>query len=62
MFKRIAGAFMLALGALLAFWIAYNLLIERQPEAEGTSPLPAIIFSGALFYVGTMWVRGKTAG
>ena len=61
MLKRIAGGFMLLLGTILVCWVGYNLLIVRQPEAEGSSPLPAVVLSAALFYVGSMWVRGKTA-
>jgi hypothetical protein len=61
MLKRIAGGFMLLLGAILLCWIGYNLLIERHPVTQGQSPIPALGFCAALFYVGIMWVRGKTA-
>ncbi len=58
--RRIFGVLMLVLGAVLTCWIAYNLLIERQPTATG-SPLPAMVFCAGLIYVGTKWVRGETA-
>ena len=52
---------MLILGVSLVGWILYNLLIERLPETQGKSPLPALGFAAALLYVGFNWVRGKTA-
>jgi len=61
MLKRIAGVFMLMLGVILVCWIGYNFLVEQLPEAQGRSPLPALGFSAALFYVGFNWVRGKRA-
>jgi hypothetical protein len=61
MLRRVAGVGMLILAASLACWIIYNLLVETLPEAQGRSPLGAILLVYALFYVGTAWVRGKTA-
>ena len=58
--RRTFGLLLVGLGAVLICWVAYNLLIERQPEATG-SPIPAIVFSIALFYVGAQWIRGKSA-
>jgi hypothetical protein len=50
---------MVVMGIALAGWVAYNLLVERQPEAQGTSPVPAIIFAAALIGVGGKWVLNK---
>ncbi len=58
--RRVLGALLLIFGAVLACWIGYNLLIERQPEATG-SPIPAIIFCIALFFVGGRWIAGESA-
>jgi hypothetical protein len=59
--KQLLGGLMLLLGVALGFWVAYNLLIARRPEAQG-SPVGAILFSAGLIFVGLMWIRGKSAG
>ncbi len=41
----------------LLAWIAYNLFIETLPAAEGRSPIPALIFSALLLYVGITRLR-----
>lgn len=51
------GIVCLLMGTTLAAWIGYNLLVERQPAAEGLNPLPAIVFTAGLFYVGVRQVR-----
>ena len=56
---QIGGFFILLIGILIGGWIAYNFLIERQPEAEGKRPLPAIITSVACTFVGYRWLRGQ---
>lgn len=60
--KRLFGAIVLLMGVALAAWIFYNLFIERLPEAQGKSPVGAILLAALFIYVGVMWLRGKTAG
>lgn len=57
--KRIFGCFILLIGLSILGWIAYNFLVEMQPEARGRSPLPALVFSAAAIYVGARWVFAK---
>jgi len=52
---------MLVFGTVLVCWVGYNLFVERLPATEGLSPVPALVFSAALFYVGVKWVREKSA-
>jgi hypothetical protein len=60
--KRILGVFIFILGLCLAAWIGYNLFIQRQPEAQGRSPIAAIIMSLAFLFVGYKWMTAKRAG
>jgi hypothetical protein len=60
--KRVFGVIALFMGCAILLWVGYNLLIERQPEAQGRNPLPAIGVSIAMIWVGIMWVRGKQVG
>ena len=59
--RRVAGALMLVFGTVLVCWVGDNLFVERLPATEGLSPVPALVFSAALFYVGVKWVREKSA-
>jgi hypothetical protein len=56
--KRVLGGLMVLMGLALGCWIGYNLLIERQPETRGKSPILAIGFCAGLLLVGVKWVRG----
>jgi hypothetical protein len=47
---------MVVMGLALAGWVAHNFLVQRQPEAQGHSPLPAIVFALALLGVGANWL------
>ena len=60
--RRVLGVIALLMGCAILLWVGYNLLIERQPEAQGRNPLPAIAVSAAMIWVGIMWVRGEQAG
>src|SRR5437899_819983 len=60
--RRFFGVVALVMGIALAGWILYNLFIERQPETQGKSPLPAILIAAAFIYVGVKWIRRETAG
>ena len=60
--KRIFGVLILLIGSAILLWVGYNFFIEMQPEAQGRNPLPPIGLSGAMIYVGIMWIRGKQAG
>ena len=57
--KRVLGAFIFTIGLSIASWVAYNLLVELQPEAEGINPIPAILSSGAMMFVGYKYMRGE---
>jgi hypothetical protein len=56
MIRRLLGLRMLIPGAGLGMWVVDNLLIERLVR-EDMSPLPAIVFSTGLVYVGLQWFR-----
>jgi len=60
--RRVAGAVVLLLGLTLGGWVVYKLVLQRLPETEGLSSLPAIIVGAALTFVGVQWVRGKGTG
>ncbi len=60
--KSVFGVIALLMGSTILLWVGYNLLIERQPETQGRSPLPAIVVSAAMIFVGVKWVRGNQAG
>ena len=55
--SKLLGILCLLLGSALAVWIAYNLLVERQEAAKGLNPIPALLFSAGLLYVGVKRVR-----
>jgi hypothetical protein len=59
MIKRILGVILFLMGLTLLCWVGYNLFIERLPEAEGRNPIPAILFTIGLLYVGQKWIRNK---
>ena len=59
--KRIAGAFILLMGVVLAAWMFYNLFIHRLPEAQGRPVAPPLLVCSGLIYVGVKWLRGETA-
>ena len=60
MFKRGLGVIAVSMGAAILLWVGYNLFIERQPVAEGRSPIPALIFSVAAIGVGIRWILRKS--
>ena len=49
----------LALGLALGGWLVYNFAIEKQPEAEGMSPWPAVVLAALLLYGGLWGLRDK---
>jgi hypothetical protein len=57
--KRICGGFLLLIGLALLGWIAYNLFVERLPQAKGRSPLLALVLSAGAIYVGGSWLFAK---
>ena len=59
--RKALGAFTLLLGVTLAVWIGYNLFVERQPEARGQSPLPALVLVAGFVYQGQKWLRAPVA-
>ncbi len=60
--RRVFGVIVFLLGLGLTGWIAYNVLIERLPEAQGRNPLPGMITATAFLYVGYKWMMGRQAG
>ncbi len=58
--RRILGIVCLVIGISLLGWVAYNLFVELQPEAEGRSPYSAIMFSAVMIYIGLQWIRNHT--
>ena len=59
MLRRVFGILVFAIGLALALWVAYNLLIEVQPEAEGGSPRMAIALAALFMWVGAKWSTGR---
>ncbi len=57
--KKVMGVILIVLAVLLLGWVGYN-LIEPQPEAEGLSVIPPLLFSAGLIYVGQKWIRGRS--
>lgn len=55
--KKFLGVIALLMGLGLGSWIAYNFLVEMQPEARGRKPAPAIILTVGLLYQGQKWLR-----
>ena len=55
MAKFVGGVLMLVFGAVLACWVAFNLLVARQAHFQMS--LGAFLFMSGLFYVGTKWAR-----
>ncbi len=51
------GVACLLIGVGLGCWLAYNVPVEMQPEAEGKSPLRALVFAGLAIYVGITRIR-----
>ena len=62
MVRHVSGIVVFSIGLALAVWVAYNLLIDLQPEAEGGSPRGAILLSVLFLWVGGKWIRGRQAG
>jgi len=59
------GILCLLIGMSLGGWIAYNFLVEMQPEAKGRNPLPAVLVIALSLYVGVTRIRrgmGKSNG
>lgn len=46
------GVILVLIGATLLVWIAYNLFVEMQPEAEGLSPVGPAVFASLLVALG----------
>jgi hypothetical protein len=59
--RRVGGVVCLLLATILSCWLGYNLFVERLPAAQGLNPLPALMLTASLFYVGWNWIRGKVA-
>ena len=55
MLKLVWGVLALALGAVLICWVAFNLLVSRQPSFQ--MGFGAVGFMAALVFVGTKWVK-----
>ena len=51
------GILCLLIGISLGGWIAYNFLVEMQPEARGKNPLPAVLVTALSLYVGVTRIR-----
>jgi hypothetical protein len=62
MVRRASGIVVFSIGLAMAVWVAYNLLIDLQPEAEGGSPRGAVFLSALFLWVGGKWIRGRQAG
>ena len=57
--KKLLGGLIFFMGAALLLWVGYNLFISMQPEAQGRNPIPAVLVSAGLLFVGAKWIRGR---
>ena len=57
--KKLLGGLILFMGVALLLWLGFNFFISMQPEAQGCNPIPAVLVSAGLIFVGTKWIRGK---
>jgi len=55
--RNLLGVVALVMGVGLGGWIAYNYLVEMQPEARGRNPLLPILVTIGLLYQGQKWLR-----
>lgn len=55
--KRLLGFIVLVGGLGLGGWLAYNYLVEMQPEARGKNPVVAGLVAAGLVYQGQKWLR-----
>jgi hypothetical protein len=55
--KQLAGFLMILLGTLLGSWTAYNLFVDRLTATQDANPIPGILLTIGLFYVGQKWIR-----
>ena len=46
--RVLTGALLLFGGLFLLVWIGYNLFVERLPQTQGRSPVPALVFATLL--------------
>ena len=57
--KKIFGILMMLMGLALLGWVAYSKFIASSSGSQQYSPLPPLVFSAGLLYVGFTWVKGK---
>lgn len=55
--KKLLGVIALLMGLGLGGWLAYNYLVEMQPEARGQNPAIAGLVAVGLLYQGQKWLR-----
>jgi UDP-N-acetylmuramyl pentapeptide phosphotransferase/UDP-N-acetylglucosamine-1-phosphate transferase len=55
--NMLMGGLALLIGVSIALWVAYNLLVERQPQFQGGTGLGAYLVPVALILVGWRWLR-----
>ena len=51
------GIVSLLIGLGVGGWIAYNYLVEMQPEAEGRNPILPLLLTAVGIYVGIRRIR-----
>ena len=57
--KLLLGVIALFIGLGVGGWIAYNYLVEMQPEWRGRRPAIPILVSIAFVYQGQKWLRER---
>ena len=55
--KKMFGAMLGICGAGLAGWLIYAKFINPQPDVQAMNPLPAMLFSAGLIFVGIKWIN-----
>lgn len=59
--KKVFGAFILLLGIVLLAWIGYVLATHPGGAPQGRNPAGGLVTALAFIYVGSNWVRGRSA-
>jgi hypothetical protein len=55
--RKFLGLVALLMGLGLGGWLAYNFLVEMQPEARGRHPAIPVLVAIGLLYQGQKWLR-----
>ncbi len=58
--RPVLGIVSLVIGVSFLGLVAYNLLVELQPEANVRKLFSASFFGAVMIYIGLQWIRNRT--